>query len=92
MGIDFRALARRIGWRNIAFALFMILLGALPAAWHVQVTLVGGLAAILFLLVNVAVMARGMTRSTPILPAMIGIALALLGGATLMEVLMSRHS
>ena len=60
------------------------------AAAGQRVSLVGGVAAMLFLIVNLATLARAMGQRLPVLPSAIGVALALLGGAALMEVALLR--
>lgn len=84
------ALARRIGLRNIAYLLFMIALAALAVTRHAPVAFIGGLISILFLVANLATLARAMGQRLPILPSAIGVALALICGAALMELVMSR--
>lgn len=88
--MDAGALARRVGLRNIAFLLAMLVLAALAAAGRPGVPLVGGVTALVFLLVNLATLARAMGNRLPVLPSAIGVGLALLCGSGVMQVAMIR--
>lgn len=83
------ALARRIGLRNFGYLLFMVVLTGMVVQGQ-RVSLIGGVVSMLFLIVNLATLARAMGRREPLLASAIGIALALLCGAGLTEVAISR--
>lgn len=89
MGDRAWAVARRIGLRNIGYLLLMLVLGVLAAA-GMRVALLGGLVSLIFLVANLATLARAMGRRLPTLPSAIGVGLALVCGAALMEVAMQR--
>lgn len=82
-------LARRIGLRNFGYLLFMLVLAGMVVQGH-RVSLIGGVASMLFLIINIATLARAMGRREPMLASAIGIALALACGAGLTEMAISR--
>ncbi|HYF07554.1 MAG TPA: hypothetical protein VD970_08030 [Acetobacteraceae bacterium] len=82
-----------LGWRNLAFLAVMLVLGGLVLAGADRgfpVAFLGGLAALLHLIISIAALASAMARSRPIAPAATGIALALVGGMVLMELMLAR--
>ena len=88
MSQDPWALARRIGLRNIAYLIFMVALAVLGLVGGARVAFLGGMASLVFLLVNLATLARAMGKRLPVLPSAIGVGLSLICGAALMEALM----
>lgn len=88
MPADIEALARRVGLRNIAYLLFMIVLTLIGTLGGQRVSFLGGLVSMVFLLVNLGALARAMGKRLPTLPSAVGVALALLCGATFMEIMM----
>jgi len=90
MPAGFEAFARRIGLRNIAYLLFMVVLTLIGTLGGQRVSFLGGLVSMVFLLVNLGALARAMGRRLPTLPSALGVALALFCGATFMEIMMAQ--
>ena len=84
------ARARQVGLRNIAYLLFMVVLTLIGTMGGQRVSFLGGLVSMLFLLFNLGALGRAMGKRLPIVPSAVGVALALLCGATFMEIMMAQ--